>query len=220
MIIDREKLTLEKIFAYASLENRKILEIGCGDGRITEGLFVKSGSLVAIDPDPKSISIAKERIPDADFRVGSGEDLGFLNDAFDVVLFTLSLHHQNARKALKETAAVLKDDGQVLIIEPAVDSEVSIICNVFNDETAVLNNAVKDINASIFNVVCSEKFHAEWEFENNEELYSWLFDFYQTPFDHLKVAQVNQRLGNNKQSKPVILRDKLVITILRKTSPV
>jgi len=216
MIIDKEELTLVKILAFANLESRKVFEIGCGDGRITEGIFVNSGNLIAIDPDSASISTAKERIPDADFRVGSGESLGFLNCSFDVVLFTLSLHHQNSHKALKEAAKVLKDDGQVLIVEPVVDSEISIICDIFKSETNVLNNAINAINTSMFKVVCAEEFYPEWEFENNRELYNWLFDYYQTPYDNSKVVLINKLLGNKQWSRPINLGDKHVITSLAK----
>lgn len=214
MIIDKESLTLEKILAFANLENRKVLEIGCGDGRITEGLLVNSGSLIAIDPDSAAISTAKGRLPDVDFRVGSGESLGFLNDCFDVVLFTLSLHHQNSSKALKEAAKVLNVDGQVLIIEPVVDSEISIICDIIESETEALNNAVNAINTSMFKVVCAEEFYPEWEFENNRELYRWLFDHYQIPYDKSKVDRINELLGDKQRSRPINLGDKHLITSL------
>ncbi|MBT8362806.1 MAG: class I SAM-dependent methyltransferase [Deltaproteobacteria bacterium] len=214
MIIDKEELTLVKILALANLENRKVLEIGCGDGRITKGLLANSGSLIAIDPDSAAISTAKERIPEVDFRVGSGESLGFLNDCFDVVLFTLSLHHQNSSKALKEAAKVLNDDGQILIVEPVADSEISIICDIIESETDALNNAINAINTSMFKVVFAEEFYPEWEFENNRELYSWLFDHYQIPYDKSKVVRINKLLGDKKRSRPINLGDKHVIISL------
>lgn len=43
----------EKIVGYDDLVNKKILEIGCGDGRISSLLSMKSDSLIAIDPDEK-----------------------------------------------------------------------------------------------------------------------------------------------------------------------
>jgi ubiquinone/menaquinone biosynthesis C-methylase UbiE len=218
MIIDKQNLTVAKILASRNLENLKVLEVGCGDGRITADLFGGAGSLTAIDPDAGSIASARERIPDADFRVGSGECLGFPDDSIDVVLFTLSLHHQNSHQALKEAARVLREYGQVLIVEPAIDSEISAICNLFNDETEVLNNAIEAINAGKFEVICVETFCVEWEFKDNQELYDWLCDHYHTRYDQTKVEKVNQLLGRKQWDRPVNLREKLVITKLKASS--
>ncbi|WP_136809888.1 class I SAM-dependent methyltransferase [Desulfosediminicola flagellatus] len=216
MINDKGHLTVEKIVNFANLESQAVLEIGCGDGRITQGLIGKSESLIAIDPNPNAIATAKKRIPNADFRIGSGETLEFNDASFDMVLFTLSLHHQQCDMALGEAARVLKDSGKILVIEPAVDSEISIICNVFHDETPVLENAIKAIDASIFKIACTEVFYTEWEFVDNQELYNWLFEFYQTPYDNVKLGKVNALLGLSKGSRPLNLKDKLVITKLTK----
>ncbi len=216
MIIDTKGTMLAKILECADLAGRDVLEIGCGDGRITAGLAGKPGRLTAIDPDPKAIAAAGARVPDVTFRVGAGEDLPFPDDAFDVVLFTLSLHHQDARKALKETGRVLRKDGTALVIEPAVDGEVEIVCNVFNDETEVLNDVIRAIAESDFRVVRTETFFPEWVFADHQELRDWLFAHYRTPFDADKATQVDRLLGHKRKARPIILEDKLTASCLRR----
>lgn len=212
MIKDKENLTIAKIFESTNLKEQRLLEIGCGDGRLTQGFHGKCLELVAVDPDADAIRTAKTNNPHIDFRVGSGESLDFPDGSFDVVLFTLSLHHQNSDKALEEAARVLKNGGQILVVEPAVDSEVSIVCNVFHDETPVLNKVIKSINESRFNIEFTETFCTQWEFVANQELYDWLFEFYQTPYDEIKIKEVNQILGHKQKTQPITLDDKLTIT--------
>ena len=101
-----------------------MLEVGCGEGRVTQFLARKSKKFTAIDADKKSIKIAKSKITGADISVGSGENMGFERESFDTLIFTYSLHHQNSRNALKETRRVLKTKGQLVVIEPAQDGEV------------------------------------------------------------------------------------------------
>ena len=59
---DSAQKIYEKIVQYADLKNEDILEVGCGDGRISSLLAGVSESLVAIDPDVDSIENAKTNI--------------------------------------------------------------------------------------------------------------------------------------------------------------
>lgn len=110
-----------KIVKYTDFKNKNALEIGCGDGRILSLSFKESDSLIAVDSDEKMIRQAKTQISGVDFRIGSGEKLNFSDSFFDIVIFTLLLHHQNSRKAISEAARVLKSDGKILVIEPVVE---------------------------------------------------------------------------------------------------
>ena len=55
MYEDSAQKIVEKILQLTSLSDRLVLEIGCGDGRITSLLFTHTTQLVAIDPDPDLI---------------------------------------------------------------------------------------------------------------------------------------------------------------------
>jgi len=77
----------EKIFQYADLENNQVLEIGCGKGRITSLLVGKPKQLIAIEPDVKAVREAQKMVSGADFRIGSGDNLEFPDEYFDIVIF-------------------------------------------------------------------------------------------------------------------------------------
>ena len=114
---------LQKIEEFVDLSDRDMLEIGCGDGRLSSLLAKKVRNLTAIDPDKAMINLARRDINGVDFRVGHGESLEFNDKSYDIIVFSYSLHHQDCVKALDEAKRVLRDKGIILIIEPSTDGE-------------------------------------------------------------------------------------------------
>ena len=214
MIIDKGNLTVKRVASVVQLSDRKVLEIGCGDGRLSSHLHPLSGEFVAIDPDRKAIDTARERYPWINFKLGSGESVRQQDQCFDVILFTLSLHHQDSLRALTVARDTLFPTGQVVVIEPAIDSEVSIVCNVFNDETAELKKAERAIETSNLRCDLFDILSTEWEFADRQELMNWLFDFYQHPYEQAKVAKVEKILGKKYSDKPLVLVDTLNLFVL------
>ena len=81
---------------FTTLKGRRILEVGCGDGRLTFQYAPTARQVLAIDPDRLSIEDALDeqaalRIPNITFRVGSIEQLPARGAAFDVAIFSWSL---------------------------------------------------------------------------------------------------------------------------------
>ena len=67
--MDKIRLDPEKNEASALLEfadnfaGKRVLEIGCGDGRVTMLYAPQAAYVVAIDPKPKAIASAVENLP-------------------------------------------------------------------------------------------------------------------------------------------------------------
>ncbi len=215
---DTDQITLGKILQFAELDNKHVLEIGCGDGRITSMIVGKSKTIIAIDPDAESIREAREAITGADFQTGTGECLEFADSSFDVVMFTLSLHHQKSEDALREAARVLKDEGQILVLEPINDGEIEQVCNFFRDESRELLKTQKAIEESDLRIECSEVFITKWVFENKDELHESLFEYYDMPFDSDIASQVAEFLGPKLEHTPIVIQDTIIILSLRKGS--
>jgi len=81
---------------HADLSGRRILEIGCGRGRLTRELAHLASSVVAIDPDPARIADARrlkasEGMSNVSFRVATAERLRPSGEPFEVALFSWSL---------------------------------------------------------------------------------------------------------------------------------
>jgi 2-polyprenyl-3-methyl-5-hydroxy-6-metoxy-1,4-benzoquinol methylase len=86
------------LFALAELNGRRVLEIGCGDGRLTWRYADKTAHVTAIDPFEGSIAHARETTPDelkgrVEFRHIGFEDFAATNRAstFDIAILSWSL---------------------------------------------------------------------------------------------------------------------------------
>ena len=74
----------------------RVLEMGCGEGRLTRGIADEAASVLAFDPDAASIAEAKASFPSelADrvaFQVASAEEIEIERGSFDLVVFSWSL---------------------------------------------------------------------------------------------------------------------------------
>ncbi len=92
----RPGVEVRLIERFVQLKGRHILEVGCGDGRLTLQYARRASAVVAVDPDRPSITEAwragsAEGVTNVAFRVGSGERLAVGGDSFDVALFSWSL---------------------------------------------------------------------------------------------------------------------------------
>lgn len=74
--------------SFAGLD---VLEIGCGDGRLTRRYAPGTGSIIAIDPDAESIAELREALPAVDARAMGIEDLVLPPHSVDVAIFSWSL---------------------------------------------------------------------------------------------------------------------------------
>jgi ubiquinone/menaquinone biosynthesis C-methylase UbiE len=89
-------MEIRLIERFTTLRGRRVLEVGCGDGRLTFQYARTAGHVLAIDPDRPSIEDALDEqawldVPNVTFRVGSVERLPARGAPFDVALFSWSL---------------------------------------------------------------------------------------------------------------------------------
>ena len=89
-------MELRLIERHCGLKARRILEIGCGDGRLTRQFAPLASSVVAIEPDSAKIALARRLaasrgIRNVSFRIDSAERLRLGGEPFEVVLFSWSL---------------------------------------------------------------------------------------------------------------------------------
>lgn len=89
-------MEIRLIERFTTLRGRRVLEVGCGDGRLTFQYAPTAGQVFAIDPDRPSIEDALDEqarlgIRNVTFRVGSVERLPARGAPFDVAVFSWSL---------------------------------------------------------------------------------------------------------------------------------
>lgn len=109
------------IKSSCSLPNKRVLEVGCGDGRITLALSGECSAIVGVDLSDKLIAQAQKRIQDGatniEFQVMDAERLTFADESFDVILFPWVLQMvSDSARALSEAHRVLKPGGRLMVI--------------------------------------------------------------------------------------------------------
>ncbi len=94
----------------------RILDAGCGGGGASV-LAARRGAIVSgIDAAATMIDVARERVPDGDFRVGDIQELPFNDNAFDAVIAPNSLQYSEDRVAtLREFMRVSAPGGSIVV---------------------------------------------------------------------------------------------------------
>lgn len=96
--IDPENSERRALFELADFSDKHVLEIGCGDGRLTWRYAEKAAHVTAIEPNTEQIALAREQLPSRlqgkiEFHVATLEDFA-ANSApsvFDLVILSYSL---------------------------------------------------------------------------------------------------------------------------------
>jgi ubiquinone/menaquinone biosynthesis C-methylase UbiE len=78
------------------VRGKRILDLGCGDGRFAIGVAPFAASVDGLDPDPDAIDGARKNareasVRNARFAVGAAQQLPFPDGAFDVVILSWTL---------------------------------------------------------------------------------------------------------------------------------
>lgn len=94
--VDPEGVEIAALRRVADWRGSEVIEIGCGDGRLTRRLARLGAHIVAIDPSRPSLETARKTLPPtyADrvrFSVGSAESLKFRPESFDIAVLAWSL---------------------------------------------------------------------------------------------------------------------------------
>lgn len=94
--IDPQERELRALERVAPWRGREVLEIGCGDGRLTLRLARLGARIRAIDPDARLVRRARAGLPRRHartirYRVGRAERLPYRAREFDAVVFAWSL---------------------------------------------------------------------------------------------------------------------------------
>lgn len=112
--------------------NASILDIGCGDGKITADIskFVPEGKVVGIDISEPMLDWSKRQYhpteyPNLSFQKGSFLEIEEPHSFDWVVSFCALQHCSDQKSALLEISRVLGSDGKLLILVPAVHENIA-----------------------------------------------------------------------------------------------
>jgi SAM-dependent methyltransferase len=108
----------ELVVDEGDLRGRRVLDCGCGTGRLARALAESAGALVSgIDPESEMLHVARSNVPETvDLQAGRAEELPFPDRSFDRAALWLVCHLVDRHAAFRELARVLTADGCLVVV--------------------------------------------------------------------------------------------------------
>jgi len=167
-----------------SLDNKHILELGCGSAEITRNIAStgENRKVTALEVDEIAHDINQQitDLPNVTFVLSGAQAIPLTDESVDVVFMFKSLHHVPLalmEPAMYEIRRVLKPDGFFYISEPVFAGDFNEVLRLFHDEQevreAAFNTVKKAVDDGLFKLVeetffnSPMKFQDFAEFENN-----------------------------------------------------
>ncbi len=181
------------------IKSSKVLDLGCGNGRVLDILGKFEINYTGLDLSPKLIDLAQKKYPAEKFIVGNLLDTPFLENEFDLVLSLATLHHipseEQRISAFSEIYRVLKPSGMVLITvwyfwdKPKFKEEMTakLLNQKSNKANLEYGDFLKPWKDNQGNILAERYFHA-WEKDELKELLA-------------QVGFIDIRLSDNKDDK-------------------
>jgi 2-polyprenyl-3-methyl-5-hydroxy-6-metoxy-1,4-benzoquinol methylase len=110
------------MFGFNLLQGKSVIDVGCGDGTYTSGLFDGgAASVLGVEPGAEAVEVARRKNAVAggkgpEFQVCNAYDLASLGRTFDVAVVRGVIHHiPDPLRGIRQICKVAKD---ILVIEP------------------------------------------------------------------------------------------------------
>lgn len=106
-------------FLAYTRKHAKVLDIGCGNGRLYDFLQPKDVTYLGIDHNSNMLDLARKNFPEAKFQLDDIMDLNLEEEAFDNVFCIAAFHHiptkKMRKKVLEDIHNTLKPDGVLIL---------------------------------------------------------------------------------------------------------
>lgn len=133
---DPKKVELSYIRKISKgVKGKKILDIGCGTGRLSSALSKAGAIVTGIDINKEFISYCSHRFKRSNtkFKLGDARNLPFKDSAFDIVLYAWGENlGEDTSKALRESKRVLKPKGKIILIDEMKGSDYASLIKRFD----------------------------------------------------------------------------------------
>ena len=190
--------TLDEIYLVETinLNNKTILELGCGNASMTKQIAQNGFDRKIIACEVDEVQHKKNLLLDIEnieFKLCGAENIDLEDESVDVIYMFKSFHHiplELMSNALDEISRVLKANGLIYISEPLFAGEQNELISMFHDEEEVRQNAFNHIKDAVDN----EKFKLFREiFFQSEVVYK--------DFEDFEKRQMNLTYNDNDISK-------------------
>ena len=166
------------ILSNINCQNKIIIDVGCGDGELTNILSKHSKFVYGIDvPEVIEKLHLQKSESNIEFKQGVGQNLSFENNFADIIIFFASFHHVpecEMSTTIQECSRVLKKKGHLCFLEPVAEKNSYYrLIRIIDDETEVREhayNAIKNVNKSKFNHLIESFYFIRRTFENYQKI--------------------------------------------------
>lgn len=168
---DKPKLILN--FLKEKIKSKIVLDLGCGTGKFLKPLSPISKEYIGLDISANQIEIAKTKTANFDnvkFLCSSAESINLLDKSVDVIISTwvlgTILEEERRLKALNEAKRVLKENGEIFLVENNIGGEFETIRGRYPnlEETKKYNDWLESQGFKPIN-----KFETYFEFDSEKE---------------------------------------------------
>lgn len=199
---------------YLDLDNKHILELGCGPAVITRDIASgganRQVTALEVDEIAHAHNLQIDDLPNVTFQLAGAEAIPLDDASVDVVMMFKSLHHvpiELMGQSLDEIRRVLRPGGLAYISEPIYAGEFNDILRLFHDEREVREAAFEAVRSAVaqggFELVEQIFFKAPGYFEDFAEFENRIIGATHTehrldPDLHARVkAKFEQHLGED-----------------------
>lgn len=118
-LIPTEEAVVRPVLRRLATNSSTALDAACGTGRHAAFLDSLGCEVVGLDQSDEMLEIARTKLPDRRFELGSIEEMPFGDDEFDLAVVSLALCHlADPTAALAELSRVVRPTGTVVVTDP------------------------------------------------------------------------------------------------------
>lgn len=100
-----------------SLEEKAILDLGCGDGYDLSQIKLRKAVIFGVDASEEMVKLAQQKNPEGTIKLGFFEEIPFQDHLFDVVISKWAFQTSaNIDPIYHEIARVMKQNGQLIYL--------------------------------------------------------------------------------------------------------
>lgn len=182
-----------------NLDNKRILELGCGQASMTKKIATNGTNRKIIACEVDEVQHKKNLqldIPNIEFILTGAQNIPLEDNSIDIIFMFKSFHHipkSLMTKALNEIYRVLKPNALAYISEPLFLGEQNELIAMFHDEQEVRIDAFNNIKKSV----------DEEQFKLFKEIFFQTKIFYEN-FEDFKTKQMNLTYNNDKSNEKLV----------------
>jgi len=208
-----QDITAQKLLSILKINEKDIiLDVGCGDGKITAQLsnIAKNGSVLGIDKSLNMIDFAvntycEQQYPNLNFQIKSAENIRY-NESYDLIFSSFALQwFKDKNSFFVKAHKSLRSDGKIAIVAPVgvspeLEQAIQVVINSpewfsyyknfhpgwYFSSPKFITHLVKE---NCFNITYSSTYVQEVRFQSLDEFEKYILLW----FPYLKPLKETQR---------------------------